>query len=294
MAVNSSWTNLQSLNLSYNKIGNEGAAALASNISWNKLQLLHLASNEIASEGAAALAANKFWTNLKDLDLSYNEIGNEGVFALSQNKIWDSQMQLYVPSNIVKIETNALIFDGLIRTKLQWLNSSYNNTDCIDVAAVAQKKVINTASVSNYSALEEINKNVLDYKQETGANLMGSNSYNNKSGYERFMYVHKNTNPQGVKSFNFSNNGLDLKNVSIRASPILCNNLTDLDLSWNWIGPEGAKNLAAFKLPHLKNLNLSFNQICDEGAIYLSENSKQPNLQGLDLKCNQIGYKGAF
>jgi hypothetical protein len=44
--------------------------------------------------------------------------------------------------------------------------------------------------------------------------------------------------------------------------------LTSLDLSWNWIGDEGAAHLAA--LTGLTSLDLSWNWIGDEGAAHLA------------------------
>ena len=61
-----------------NKIGDEGAKALANNTS---LTLLDLASSQISHEGAKALANN---TSLTSLDLSGNGLGNRGLCAFSE------------------------------------------------------------------------------------------------------------------------------------------------------------------------------------------------------------------
>ena len=53
----------------YNKIGDEGAAALSKNVSWTTLTSLNLGSNNIGAEGAAALSKNVSWTTLTSLDL---------------------------------------------------------------------------------------------------------------------------------------------------------------------------------------------------------------------------------
>ena len=62
-----------------NKIGSEGAKALASNTS---LTCLNLVANNIKNEGAKALANN---TSLTSLYLGENEVGDEGAKALASN-----------------------------------------------------------------------------------------------------------------------------------------------------------------------------------------------------------------
>ena len=96
------------------------------------------------------------------------------------------------------------------------------------------------------------------------------------------------------KSLNLSYNGLDTKDLSIITAFTLRDKLIHLNLSYNLIGPDGAKSLALLDFAHLQNLDLSFNQIGDKGVEYLTQNSKHKNLLSLDLKCNQIGPQGAF
>jgi hypothetical protein len=72
-------TNLTSLDISYNRIGAEGAKALSTN---NSLTSLDVGWNEIGAEGAKALSTN---TCLTSLDVSRNQIGAEGAKALSTN-----------------------------------------------------------------------------------------------------------------------------------------------------------------------------------------------------------------
>ena len=72
----SALTNLTSLELGYNRIGSEGALALAN---LSNLTSLDLTGNGIGSEGARALAN---LSNLTSLDLQYNHIGPEGARAL--------------------------------------------------------------------------------------------------------------------------------------------------------------------------------------------------------------------
>lgn len=69
---------IKKLNLCINKIGPEGAKALAANSTITKLNLKH---NKIGPEGAKAFAAN---TTITRLNLEYNKIGSEGKKALAE------------------------------------------------------------------------------------------------------------------------------------------------------------------------------------------------------------------
>ncbi|MCA7010610.1 leucine-rich repeat domain-containing protein [Wolbachia endosymbiont of Tribolium confusum] len=92
---------------------------------------------------------------------------------------------------------------------------------------------------------------------------------------------------------NLSITKLSLKRCYIRdeGAEALANgnlaNLTQLDLSFNEIGDEGVKALANLK--NLTQLNLDYNKIGDEGAKALA-NLK--NLTQLNLDYNKIGDEG--
>jgi len=77
--------NLKALNLSGNRIGAEGAKALAEALKGNEtLTMLNLENNNIGEKGAKALAeALKGNETLTMLNLKFNNIGDEGVKALN-------------------------------------------------------------------------------------------------------------------------------------------------------------------------------------------------------------------
>ena len=73
------YSKVEILTLIDNKIGDQGASALAN--SKNKhLTSLAIINNNIGDEGAAALAKSQ---NLQQLALDHNQIGNQGAFALT-------------------------------------------------------------------------------------------------------------------------------------------------------------------------------------------------------------------
>ena len=73
---------LKSLNLSNNRIGDEGAKAIAATVS-PQLTSLYLDDNSIGAEGAKAIAEHL--PQLTSLDLGRNSIGDEGAKAIAAN-----------------------------------------------------------------------------------------------------------------------------------------------------------------------------------------------------------------
>jgi len=77
---------LFSLYLRGNRIGEEGARALAQSEHLASLTDLDLNSNEIGDEGARALAQSPHLASLTQLHLAYNGIREEGARALAQSE----------------------------------------------------------------------------------------------------------------------------------------------------------------------------------------------------------------
>jgi hypothetical protein len=75
---------LNKLNLSFNKLTDAGAIAIAKN---TNLHTLIITNNKIGDKGAMALAVNP---GLKILDISDNKIGNKGGAALATNSMLES------------------------------------------------------------------------------------------------------------------------------------------------------------------------------------------------------------
>ncbi|MUL44053.1 hypothetical protein FZ103_23300 [Streptomonospora sp. PA3] len=70
---------LDSLDLRYSRIGNDGLSALAASPGFRGVRRLHLQHNRLTAKAARDL--HRF-TNLTELDLRYNTIGEEGAQAL--------------------------------------------------------------------------------------------------------------------------------------------------------------------------------------------------------------------
>jgi hypothetical protein len=83
LATSQHLTRLTLLDLSWSQIGDDGATALAESPHLTRLTVLKLPENQLGDEGAAALAASPHLATLNHLDLSKNNIGDAGASALA-------------------------------------------------------------------------------------------------------------------------------------------------------------------------------------------------------------------
>ena len=106
-----------------------------------------------------------------------------------------------------------------------------------------------------------------------------------------------------IRSLDLSSNSLKAAGaIEFSSALIYRNQLHDLNLGRNEIGPEGVRAIANVLTEdgalqgycHLKRLTLDWNQIGDEGAILLANSlERNSTLQYLDLSGNFIGSLGA-
>jgi len=127
---------LDHLNISYNLLGDDGAAILAhsKNFTW-----LDISGNQIGPLGAEALAKN---THLKTLILSSNVVGDKGAIALAQNT---TLVQLFLSYN--HIGNNGSLALSQNKT-LDTLNVNYNFIAEEGREALCQNKIIKSVSIS--------------------------------------------------------------------------------------------------------------------------------------------------
>ena len=134
---------IQTLYLSHNNIGDDGAIALAEALkSCNNLQTLHLPANNIGANGAAALAkALKSCNNLQTLILSDNNIGADGAKALAEGlKSCCNNLQiLHLTANNVGADGAKALAEALKSfNNLQTLDLSRNNIVSDGAMALAE------------------------------------------------------------------------------------------------------------------------------------------------------------
>lgn len=119
-------TNLTSLNVDFNDIGDEGAEILAASI---KLQTLKVCGNQITDKGAKALAKNSY---IRSLSLAYNSIEDEGAEAFASNNTLVS-LSLYGNSvgyqGALSLMLNKKILDLNIRGNYRICSEVYDRLE---------------------------------------------------------------------------------------------------------------------------------------------------------------------
>ena len=122
---------LQELNMSNNRITNEGAKMIGEAIKVNKtLQKLDISNNSISDDGAAAISDGlKCNISLQELNMSDNQIANEGAKMIGEAiKVNKTLQKLDISGKSISDDGAAAISDGLkCNISLQELYMSSNN-----------------------------------------------------------------------------------------------------------------------------------------------------------------------
>ena len=300
-----SCTNLQTLDLCFNKIGSKGATVLAGGLkSCTNLQTLDLGSNIIGSDGATALAESlKSCTNLQTLDLRFNKIGSKGATALAEGlKSYINLQKLDLESNMIGLNGARALAEGLKScTNLQTLQLGSNSMGSDGATALAE----GLKSCTNLQTLD-LRFNKIGSKGAT-ALAEGLKSYTNlqKLDLESNMIGLNGARAlaEGLKSctnlqtLQLGSNSMGSDGATALAEGLKsCTNLQTLYLASNNIGSDGATALAQGlkSCTNLQTLQLGSNSIGSDGATALADGLKScTNLQTLNLYSNKIGLDGA-
>ncbi|KAJ3330155.1 hypothetical protein HDU76_006307 [Blyttiomyces sp. JEL0837] len=222
---------LESLDLSYNEIGNTGAVIIANFIKEDKfIEYLNLQSNSITGTGGAAIAhALHVNTTIKRLDMSYNSIGNDGGMEFA------SMLQINTTLTNLSLAGCALSATSLIA-----FATVLRNNECLEIFDLS-----NNVSHSNRLTQSLENDIMMHLSTMVKAN-------------------------RGIKILGLAKMGIsDWVTVNYLAGAIMGNEgIHELDLSCNKITRDGGVALcqALYKQFFLTTLNLSCCSIQDEGA----------------------------
>ena len=290
-------SSLIELNISNCAITCENACAIANAILIaNILQKLDISDNEISDDGAAALSKYlESSTSLRELDISWNDITYKGANTIAEalknnktlqkldisgNKIFDDVIITFsecLKNNITLMElsmskTNITIKGTCalqVNSTLKKLDISGN--EICDNGAIALSKYLECST-----SLREldVSGNNITYK---GANAIAEALKGNKT----------------LQKLDISGNRIS-DDVIITFSESLKYNTTLMELSISRTNITTKGNCVLQINSTLKKLDISDNDICDDGAITLSECLKtNVELIELDISWNKIGCKGA-
>ncbi|KAG2378759.1 hypothetical protein C9374_007907 [Naegleria lovaniensis] len=125
-SFNISFKFLEVLDLSHNRIGDDGVQILSNHCKvFETVKILNLSSNKISHKGAQLLKEATF-TRLTHLDLSMNPIGNEGCTHIANMAFGPSLLKLKLyDCNISDIGIKNLLNSTNLNS-LTWLNLRFN------------------------------------------------------------------------------------------------------------------------------------------------------------------------
>ena len=318
---NSKWGNLQTLELTSNKIEKEFIQVLGSNTSWKNLKVLILSRNdlkegvideivklnnfptleeidlsdcEFGNEGAVALSKNTSWTNLKALDLTGNDITEEGGAALGKNLAWSNLMCLRLRRNRIGSQGALAIANNPTWKNLRMLDIELARIDDEAAAAIGANTI--------WTHLEELILRCNDIGSR-GASVIGSNVTwkrltvldlsRNEIGDDGAAAIGANTSWAYLEELNLSSNRIGKKGAIVISSNSTWNNLKVFNLSINAISDEGGAAIGMnVSWGNLEQLRLSDCSLGDKSAHAIGSNSTWRNLKVLDLSINAIGDTG--
>ncbi|KAK3280020.1 hypothetical protein CYMTET_12124 [Cymbomonas tetramitiformis] len=278
------------------ELGDAMAKALAHTLKKKecKITLIKLERKKIGPEGAKALAValtpneeGVFNTSLNTLNLKSNQIGPEGAKALAAALTPNEKGVFNTSLNTLKLSGNEIRPEGakalaaaLTPNEKGVFNTSLNTLDVCndDITGEAAQQLAEV--VLKHPCMKQFNKIMMqDIRDDKVQEL---NLRHKLIGFPGALVLSK------LLVFNTS--------------------LNTVDVSWNYIGPEGAKALAVVLTPNaegvfntsLNTLKLGDNKIGPEGAKALAaaltsneEGVFNTSLNSLHLEDNNIGPDGA-
>ena len=267
IAKNTTWVHLKILNLKNNSIRTEGVQALAENTAWTELEELLLSSNDFDWKAGEALGKNTSWTKLKKLDLEENSLESAGISALAKNTTWINLEELDLEANAFDDKAVADLSQNTTWTKLKKLSLKSNN-----ITSVGAGELVKNTAWKNLEAL-----------------ILSNNKLNDSAALE----LSKNTTWEKLKSLDLDSNPLTEKGIIDLAKNTAWKNLKSLSFRVIPLKVEGTKALSlntAWK--DIQTINLSKIQMTDKGLEHLATNAKWSNLTTIHLEHNYLTHVG--
>jgi hypothetical protein len=145
-------TQVHTLDLRNNQIGDAGASQLAKHLKGIKVHTLYLGNNQIGATGAIELSQHLQGTKVHTLNLSWNQIGDAGAIELSQHLQRTQVHTLDLSVNQIGAEGASQLAQHLQKTQVHTLNLGRNKigaTGAIELAQYLQGTKVHTLDLSN-------------------------------------------------------------------------------------------------------------------------------------------------
>ena len=264
---NTTWVNLEKLDLHYNKFEDFGAVEIAKNTAWTHLKKLNLSENKIGNEGAIALAANNAWTELEELSLAWNGITDEGVQGIGKNTSWKNLTSLILSRNGFGPEAVKSLATNPTWVKLEGLYLSF--------AKFGDQGATNLSANTTWTNLK-----ILDVSD---CNLTSCG----------VAELAKNTTWNNLEVLNLNGNGIRDPGATELSKNTTWEKLRELRLQKTWITSKGIADLAKNTVwKNLQILKLDDNSLKVDGFKALCANTSWRDMQKLSINTTQMGDKG--
>ncbi|MEZ5419186.1 MAG: protein kinase [Vicinamibacterales bacterium] len=320
LALAPTHTGLRALELGRNALGLEGLQLLVASSRFSSLESLGLASNDIGAQGAMALASAPMARRLKRLDLSDNALGDAGLAALlgapylsglrtlgmAQNGLTAAGVVLLggAPPELADLDLSAnaigrpgaqALVATLPRLRLTTLSLADCDLDGAGLAAIlAAAPALLTGLVVAGNPLTDDGARQLAAtappvtleRLDVSRCGLGAEGWLTLAGWpvlSRLRWLTADSNGLGDAR------GPALAAATTRLSALECLRLRD-----NGLGAATCAALAASGwATRAVTLDLSLNELGDEGVGALLERGRWPALTELRLEQNAVGFGGA-
>ncbi len=263
---------LTRLEIDSHELGDEGLGILARSPLLARLQGLRVSGHEIQLPGARALINSPLAAGLTDLDLGWwSEIGDAGGHALAAATHLRHLTSLHPAFGLEEEGAAALASAGHLGS-LRCLDLSGNEIRDEGLRAVV--------SAPQWAGLRELNL------------------HRNVIGPDGLGYLTRSPTWRGLTKLTLADTGFiyavnsallgDAGAAAIAGSPCL----EELEFCASEMGPRGAWELAGRDFPRLESLELSYNEMRDEGLGHLLSRGRFPRLRRLSVRFAELTSAG--
>jgi Ran GTPase-activating protein (RanGAP) involved in mRNA processing and transport len=295
LAKNLQGTRVHTIDLKYNEIGDSGATEVVKNLQGTRVHTIDLGYNRIGDSGAVKLAKNLQGTSVHTIDLSENEIGDSGAAELAKNLQGTSVHTIVLSSNQIGAWGAAEFVKNLQGTSVHTIDLSRNQIGDSGAAELAKNlkgTIVHAIDLGGNqitaSGAAEFAKNL------QGTSVHTVNLWSNEIGDSGVAEFAKNLQETSVRTVNLNDNKIGDSGAAKFAKTLQGTDVQTIYLACNQIGDSGAAELAKnLKGTSVHTIDLSDNKIGDSGAAELAKNLKGTSVHAIDLSSNDIGASGA-
>ena len=271
-----------------NSISDLGCKYLSSG-NFSNLKNLYLANNEITNAGVVYLNKN-YIKKLNVLEIEWNAITNEGIYMLGYYTL--SKINSFnINNNSIGID-GAIIISNIFPNNLKELNIRKNSI------LTKGMEYLSTVSLNSLEILNVSDNYICDmglYYISRGNFIqlkILDVSINNITD-QGVKYLADATFRQSLIDLNIGGNSLGNNGVKFICFSKLVY-IKKLDLSLNNAESISARHFINGQLIYINELSLFSNYLLSVGVQFLMNSKFIPNLKILDLSCNEIGNEGCL